>query len=139
MGTKNLLILHKKGDLDLEGFIGVLGDLISVPPGLEKAIESAGGGNLGNIVLSSSQAARYCIKIAKEQALGKVTLLPLDNLKPVHRFVAADAWADRYGVLGIAMDLLSFPTYIETTVTYINTHIFIPPHIRESAGTGKTA
>ena len=54
MGTKNLLILHKKGDLDLEGFIGVLGDLISVPPGLEKAIESAGGGNLGNIVLFSS-------------------------------------------------------------------------------------
>ena len=132
MGTKNLLILHKKGDLDLEGFIGVLGDLISVPPGLEKAIESAGGGNLGNIVLSSSQAARYCIKIAKEQALGKVTLLPLDNLKPVHRFVAADAWADRYGVLGIAMDLLSFPAYIETAVAYVFANVLVVKELKRA-------
>jgi chromosome segregation protein len=65
----------------LPGVLGIVGEILEVPAGLEMAIEIAAGRSLENIVVASSQNARQAIEMLKSRRGGRVTCLPLDNLR----------------------------------------------------------
>ncbi|MGI6468859.1 MAG: chromosome segregation protein SMC [Syntrophomonadaceae bacterium] len=78
-GVKAVMKWADNGELD--GVLGIVGEILEVPPGLETAIEVAAGRSLGNIVVESSHSAHQVIERLKSQRAGRVTCLPLDSLR----------------------------------------------------------
>ena len=68
-------------DGELGGILGIVGEILEVPPGLETAIDIAAGRSLENIVVESSHDARLVIERLKSRRAGRVTCLPLDSLR----------------------------------------------------------
>ena len=62
--------------------IGVLGDLISTDKKYNTAIEIALGNAIHNVVTKSEQDAADLIGELKKNKLGRVTFLPIDNIRP---------------------------------------------------------
>ena len=59
-----------------------LGQLITVEAKYEKAVESALGSYMQNIITKDEQSAKEAIYYLKKNNLGRVTFLPLDIIKP---------------------------------------------------------
>jgi chromosome segregation protein len=87
----------------LHGVLGILARLIRVAPGLEKAIEAALADSLQAILLESYSDALAAIELLKQYENGRVTMYPLDNLKPSRPLVLLK----EKGILGVASDLVS--------------------------------
>jgi chromosome segregation protein len=66
---------------DLDGVLGTLAALIQVPPEWERAIEAILGQDLQAIVVERAATIAQA-RQALESASGRVTLLPLDSLRP---------------------------------------------------------
>jgi len=96
----------------LKGIVGALGDLIEVPPELERAIEAALGGRLQDIVVRSWEDAEAAVAYLKRNQRGRATFLPLDSLRPGR---AADV-PHVAGVLGLASELVRFDRAIQPAV-----------------------
>ncbi|MBP5262284.1 MAG: chromosome segregation protein SMC [Clostridiales bacterium] len=62
--------------------VGVLGDLISVDKEYETAIEIALGSAIHNVVTPRENDAAELIDLLKTRKLGRVTFLPIENIKP---------------------------------------------------------
>ena len=86
------------------GIIGTVSDLITAEKKYENAIETALGGNIRNVVTRDEESAKKEITFLKENRLGRVTFLPLSNVKE-HRLPDEDALSER-GVLGRASELV---------------------------------
>lgn len=76
-----LLKLGEKDPAIKAHFLGPLADLITVKPGFERAIDVALGGALQNIVVKSQEDARFLIELLKKRELGRITFLPLDQIR----------------------------------------------------------
>lgn len=108
------------------GIIGVVGEMIEVPAGLEIAIETAAGKGLENIVVDRVDRARQAIDFLKGQRAGRVTFLPLDVL----RTAAIEAqWvksiASHRGALGLASRLVKYDLQYQSAVDYLLGRILI--------------
>ncbi|MGL5440008.1 MAG: chromosome segregation protein SMC [Filifactoraceae bacterium] len=66
---------------NLKGIIDVLANIIKVDEDYEKAIESALGGAIQNIVTESSEDAKTAIEFLKQKKSGRATFLPIDSVK----------------------------------------------------------
>ena len=64
------------------GIVGVLGELISVSKDYETAIEIALGSAVHNVVTHTDKDASGLISYLKENKLGRVTFLPVNNIRP---------------------------------------------------------
>ena len=87
--------------------VGILGDLIETKPKYEIAIETALGNALHNVVTKSESDAAELIEILKERRLGRVTFLPIENIRA--RYIDEDDLRKARGVngyIGIASDLV---------------------------------
>ena len=76
-GVKGVLQAKKQ----LPGIIGAVAELLNVPAKYAKAIETALGAQLQNIVTQDEQAAKKAIEYLTTQKLGKATFLPLTTIK----------------------------------------------------------
>lgn len=110
----------------LKGILGLMGEIIKVPPGLEVAVETAAGKGLENIVVSGVDQARAAIEWLKQKRLGRITLLPLDLLR-VQRVPEAvqRAFSGQKGVLGLASELVSHDRSFEKAVEYMLGRVLI--------------
>lgn len=90
----------------LNGIHGALGQLVEVPQKYEKAIESALGGYLQNIITKDEISAKNAINYLKKNNLGRVTFLPLSIIKgnPIN----LNAIKTNNKALGIASELVSY-------------------------------
>ncbi|MBR1797096.1 MAG: chromosome segregation protein SMC [Clostridiales bacterium] len=72
---------------------GVLGDLISTDKKYNTAIEIALGNAIHNVVTKTEQDASDLINVLKDNRLGRVTFLPIENIKPrsIDRKLLSDA------------------------------------------------
>ena len=61
--------------------VGILGDLIETDAKYETAVETALGNALHNVVTKSEADAAELIGILKDKRLGRVTFLPIENIK----------------------------------------------------------
>jgi chromosome segregation protein len=104
----------------LKGIMGVLGEILEVPAGMELAIDVAAGNGLQNIVVASEKEVREAIDYLKVQELGRATFLPLDVLKVkplpgsvVEKILVQD------GVLGLASRLVHYDNKFAKAVEYL--------------------
>ena len=87
--------------------VGILGDLIETQPKYEIAIETALGAALHNVVTKSESDAAELIRVLKERRLGRVTFLPIENIRA--RYIDDDDLRKARGVngyIGVASDLV---------------------------------
>lgn len=102
------------------GLVGVVGEMIDVPAGLEIAVETAAGRGLENIIMKDVNEARRAIEYLKQHRAGRVTFLPLDILRiPAVESQWTKAIAAHPGALGIASRLVSYQPDCRTAVEYL--------------------
>lgn len=123
-GVKAVIKWGQRGEL--AGILGIVGELLEVPPGLETAIEIAAGRSLENIVVKSSQDARQAIERLKMQRSGRVTFLPLDSLR--YRQVPEEVLKkalDIEGVIGSADRLVQCLPQYRVVLEYLLGRILV--------------
>lgn len=98
------------------GIVGMLGDLIKVPAGLEVAFEAALGGSVNNLVTRDKRTASALIERLKQERAGRCTFWPLDLNRSAGR---RPDIPDRRGVVGWALELLGYPANIESVLQQI--------------------
>ncbi|MBR5926355.1 MAG: AAA family ATPase, partial [Firmicutes bacterium] len=91
---------------NLDGIIGALGELLIVPKGCELAVETVLGGKLQNIVCRDDSVAKQAIELLKQNQAGRLTFLPVDNLRPQSP-IETDELKDCKGFLGLASEMVS--------------------------------
>ena len=86
----------------LNGVRGLIGQLLRVPPGLEKAIEAALGDNLFAVVFDREEDVQEAVRLLLDGDRGRVTMFALDNFveaRPLNLI-------KEKGVLGVASALV---------------------------------
>ncbi|PZA06912.1 MULTISPECIES: chromosome segregation SMC family protein [unclassified Meiothermus] len=92
----------------LQGILGVVADLLEVPPGLEGAAEVALGARLQWVLTADDHAAQEAIEMLKQKG-GRATFLPLTLLPPAPK--PRRGWDQEPGVLGLARELVGVRGY----------------------------
>ncbi len=101
-GVRAVVQAARGGPRRLSGVMGTVGELLRVPPELERAIETALGGRLQDLVVERWQDAEAAIAYLKQTRGGRATFLPLDHLQPPRPLSAPRG----PGVRGVASDLV---------------------------------
>lgn len=105
--VRRLMTAADNNDSVREGIVGVLGELITVAKNYETAIEIALGSAVHNVVTSTDKDASRLISFLKENKLGRVTFLPINNIRS--RSIEEgylQALKQSQGYIGMASDLL---------------------------------
>ncbi len=108
--------------------LGVVANLVNVDKEYEIAIESALGGSLQHIVTSNTKCAKEMLTTLKDNKWGKVTFLPLDNLKP-GRVLAKRSLPSDDGIIGIASDLVTYKSGLDVLINYLLANTIIVKNI----------
>ena len=106
--------------------VGILGDLIETDSKYETAVETALGNALHNVVTKSEADAAELIGILKEKRLGRVTFLPIENIKA--RYIDEDDLRKAKGVngyIGVASDLVKSSRDLEDIVANLLGRILV--------------
>ena len=99
--------------------IGPFADVIEVPAEYETAVETVLGSALQNIVVGDADDAKKIIEFLRVNDIGRVTFLPLGDLK---KRVLSDAERQAVnddGVCGVAQDLVSFDSAVKEAVAFL--------------------
>lgn len=104
-GVRSVVDANRAGKL--AGSFRVVADVITVPAGLETAIETALGASVQDIITSSTVEARQAIAFLKQNRAGRATFLPLDAMRQSGRRAGIEPHP-RAGVLGSAADLIQY-------------------------------
>jgi len=89
-------------DSRIEGLLGMVGELIRVPAGLERAIEAALADNLHAVVVKTQDDALAAVELLLSEDLGRATVIPLNDVKSSHPVNLIE----ERGVLGVASELV---------------------------------
>lgn len=105
---------------------GVIGDLISTDKKYNTAIETALGNSIHNIVTKTEQDAADLISVLKENKLGRVTFLPIENIKdrPIDKKVLSDA-SHQKGFIDVASNLVENDISLDDIVSNLLGRIII--------------
>ncbi|MGE5389491.1 MAG: chromosome segregation protein SMC [Deltaproteobacteria bacterium] len=122
--VRGILVAGQKGGL--KGIMGLAGEVIDVPPGMELAIEIAAGRGLENVIVEKSGHAEKAIENLKKSGAGRVTFLPLDMLKvaEVPDKVLREL-AGYHGVRGLASRLVKCEEKYRRAVDYLLGRVLI--------------
>ena len=106
--VRRLLLDAEQGKVQLPGLLGGVSDLIETPQTLALAMETALGGALDQLVMRTAQDASEAIAYLKKTRGGRITFLPLDNLRiqPLPEELKKKILSHR-GVVGIASTLIT--------------------------------
>lgn len=102
----------------LKGIVCTAGEALSVPKGMETAIEAALGGQINDMICKSADDAAKCVDYLKSSRSGRATFLPLDIIRP-SRFNVDGRLAGLEGFLGMASSLVTFDKEVELAVEYL--------------------
>ena len=89
---------------ELRGLPGTVAALVSVPAHLDRAIETALGGQLQDVVAERWADAQAAIEWLKHRRAGRATFLPLDTLSPPSVLEVPGG----NGVIGVASELVNY-------------------------------
>ncbi len=100
---------HTKVDAKLDSrVIGVVAELMSVPEKFDVAIEVALGGALQNIVTPTIDDVKYCVDTLRQNRMGVITFLPVNNIRPRSLRPESRAVSKEVGFEGVASEIISY-------------------------------
>jgi chromosome segregation protein len=118
IGVRAVMRAKQENMPEADGVIGPAGDLLSTEKTYERAIEAALGGNINNVVVKNSEAAKAAVDFLKRHKAGRVTFLPLDIIRGgTDR--QSDAFRTERGVIGPAIDFVQFDPYLQRAIEYL--------------------
>jgi chromosome segregation protein len=123
-GVRNVLAAAQ-GKAALRGILGTVASLLRVPSHLEKAVETALGGALQNVVTESWNDASAAIEYLKQGRGGRATFLPLDRLSvlpPIHP-------PRTRGMLGNAADLVEFDDRVAPAMQQLLNRVWVTENL----------
>lgn len=91
-----------ESDTRIDGLIGMLGQLLRVPAGLERAIEAALADSLHAVVVETQEDALAAVELLISEDKGRATIIPIKDVKPSH---PVNLLEER-GVIGVASELV---------------------------------
>lgn len=118
-GVRDLLQAAEHDQTLAQGLIGVVAELLRVPAEYEKAIETALGGGLQNIITETDAAAQRAIAWLKQHQAGRVTFLPLNTLRPSVSRPGEWSGMDAPGVIGPALELVQFEPRLQPAFAFL--------------------
>lgn len=120
------LIKETEGTSDQKKIVGILGDLISTDSKYDVAIEIALANAIHNVVTETEQDASDLINVLKNGHMGRVTFLPIENIRP--RELESDFVLKAKkvnGYIGIASDLVECDYNIRDIVSNLLGRIIV--------------
>jgi len=105
----------------LQGILGAVATLLHVPAHLDKAIETALGGALQNLVTTTWTETQAAIEFLKRSGRGRATFLPLDRLQVPSVIPAPHA----PGLLGNAAELVEYEERAEAAMQQLLNRVWI--------------
>ena len=120
----------------LEGIRGVVADLIGVPSGLERAIETALGASLQNIICSEDKDAQKAIEMLKANKVGRLTFLPLSSIKPYGTKIR-DSLAKEKGFKGLGVDCIEFDERYRKVMEHLLGRVVIVENLQHAVRMSK--
>ncbi len=91
-----------QSDTRIHGVVGMLGQILRVPSGLERAIEAALAESLHAIVVENQEDALAAVELLISEDAGRATILSMRDIRPTP---PVNILEER-GVLGVASDLV---------------------------------
>ena len=131
-GVKSVLEQKQKGHL--QGIIGTVSQLITVPQKYEKAIETTMGTSLQNLVTEDDKQAQAAIQYLKERKKGRATFLPLNTVKGQR---AEDDLSKEEHVLGLAVDLIQYDAKYENILLHLLGKVWVIEDLASAVAIGK--
>lgn len=124
--VKNLLAYSSTNNSVSSKIVGVLGDLVSSKSQYVVAIEIALGSSIHNVVTNTESDAAKLISILKENRLGRITFLPIENIKSrnLEKDVISKA-SLHSGYIGIASDLVERDSKLDSIVSNLLGRVII--------------
>ncbi len=113
-GVRSIMQAKQHYPDQFNGICGVVAELISTKTEYEIAIEVALGSAIQNVVAETAEDAKTAINFLKKHRAGIVKFLPLDTIR--RRTFYDDDLLDKYGVIGVAEDLVEFDSKYDTVV-----------------------
>ncbi|MFA5527199.1 MAG: chromosome segregation protein SMC [Peptostreptococcales bacterium] len=120
MAVKSLM----KSPIIDETIHGAVADLIDVPKGYERAIETALGQGLQNIVCDDNKSAKKAIDYMKKNNLGRATFLPIKNITSYINARNNDIKKER-GFVGYAVDCVEADSQYSEIIEYLLGRVII--------------
>ncbi|WP_053958668.1 chromosome segregation protein SMC [Sulfobacillus thermosulfidooxidans] len=117
LSVRAVLQAHKAHHL--EGILGTLSSLIAVPTDYSQAIDIALGAQRHDVVTETEWHARQVIEWLKRQRAGRVTILPLDQIREARIPDRDRALNQQKGVVGWAIDHIDFDERLFPAVSYV--------------------
>ncbi len=111
-----LSVAKTNGDLSRR-MHGALADVVSTEQKYERAIETAFGGAMQNIVVPSADDGRYLIEYLKRTNGGVVTFLPVSSMRPRPDSREIRRALDERGAMGLATELVKYDDYYYNVIS----------------------
>ncbi|MBY6036123.1 chromosome segregation protein SMC [Fictibacillus nanhaiensis] len=126
-GVKEVL---KAKESRLAGIEGAVAELLSVPPEIETAIETALGASMQHVVVDHEQNAMKAIQFLKQTKAGRATFLPLNVIKS-RRISSADTYHAQSieAFVGVASDLVQYDAKYENIIGNLLGNIIISKNL----------
>lgn len=131
-GVKNILKKKK----EISGIRGVVADLIDVEKKYEKAIETALGAKLQNIIVEDDSTAKKCIDYLKRNNKGRATFLPL-NMVQGNKFYISDEIRNMKGFLGFGVELVSYNLELKEAIENLLGRVIISDNMDQAVKISK--
>ena len=118
----------------IPGVIGPVAGLISVTPDLERAIETALGGHLQDLVVEKWDIAEKAIAHLQRNKEGRATFLPLDTVRRPNGIAAPH----EPGVIGVATELVEFESHLRPVIDMLLGRTVVVDNLKTARGIMKT-
>lgn len=128
-GVRALLLAAKKTNPPVSGICGVMAELLTVQSGCEVALDAALAGSLQNIVVKTEKEARLAIEYLKNNKSGRVTLLPLDAIKPRENPNIKKVLS-MAGVVGRGIDLVQCRPEIQPAAAFLLNQLLVVENLQ---------
>lgn len=121
-GYNNAVRLLMKRSIN--GVIGTVSDLISVPDGFEIAIETALGSSLQNIVCKDDDVAKSAINWLKSSGAGRITFLPIESVTS-DMIPLGSGIKNSNGYIAIASEIVSSESRYQEIINYLLSRVIV--------------
>jgi len=101
-------IMRLKDNGKVNGIIGKFSDLGTTRKEYSIALEVAAGSRMKNIVVEDGDVARECIRYLKQNKLGRVTFIPLQDIQPRFNPERFSMNLEKDGAINFAINLVTF-------------------------------